>query len=287
MSNSKNISNLTDFEKSILFDKNTERPFTGEYDDFYKKGIYICKNCNNFLYSSESKFDAGCGWPAFDDCFEGAIKYIKDGQRTEIVCQKCLAHMGHVFIGEHLTVKNTRHCVNSISVKFIEVDEIIVGCGCFWGVQYYFDKLKGVLKTEVGYSGIDGKHIPSYEDVCNQGKNLKQGYYEVIKIIFDTKVLSLQDLLIYFFEIHDFSQQNGQGGDIGLQYQSIIFYKNQNIKTLAQNLIKILEEDSKAVATKLLEEKPFFKAELYHQDYYKNNGHQPYCHTYNKVSVLH
>lgn len=112
---------LTPEEKRIIENKGTETPFTGEYDDFYKPGTFICRRCNNPLFSAQTKFDAGCGWPAFDDHFPGAVKRLldADGRRTEIQCAHCGAHLGHVFEGEHLTDKDTRHCVNSLSIRFI------------------------------------------------------------------------------------------------------------------------------------------------------------------------
>lgn len=108
-------------EREIILKKGTEIPFAGEYDNFYKEGVYICKQCNNPLYSSKAKFDAGCGWPAFDDCFPNSIKKItnKYDERVEIQCAHCDAHLGHIFEGEKLTTKNTRHCVNSLSIKFV------------------------------------------------------------------------------------------------------------------------------------------------------------------------
>lgn len=112
---------LTAEEKKVIEDKGTEAPFTGEYDDFYEPGTFICRRCNTPLFSAKSKFDAGCGWPAFDDDFPNVVKRIldADGHRTEIRCAHCDAHLGHVFEGEHLTDKNTRHCVNSLSIRFI------------------------------------------------------------------------------------------------------------------------------------------------------------------------
>lgn len=119
------MNQLTDEEKYIIEDKGTEAPFSGEYDDFYKEGTFICRRCNAPLFSSKSKFDAGCGWPAFDQNFPDALKRIPDpdGTRTEIQCANCSGHLGHVFVGEKLTEKDTRHCVNSLSIKFIPAGE--------------------------------------------------------------------------------------------------------------------------------------------------------------------
>ena len=112
---------LTEKEKQIIEDKGTEAPFSGEYDDFYVPGTFICRRCNLPLFTSKAKFDAHCGWPAFDDNFPGAVLRIPDadGYRVEIQCANCKAHLGHVFEGEQMTKKDTRHCVNSVSIKFI------------------------------------------------------------------------------------------------------------------------------------------------------------------------
>lgn len=112
---------LTPQEEDVILGKGTEPPFTGEYDDFYEDGVFICRRCNAPLFSAEAKFDAGCGWPSFDEDYPDAVKRIPDpdGERIEIQCANCGAHLGHVFEGEHLTEKNTRHCVNSLSIRFV------------------------------------------------------------------------------------------------------------------------------------------------------------------------
>ena len=119
----KYFKNLTQAEREILANKGTEAPFSGEYNNHFEKGYFVCRACNNKLYESKTKFDSGCGWPSFDDEIPGAIVRYEDNslgrQRTEICCSKCDGHLGHVFHGEKITPKDTRHCVNSLSIRFI------------------------------------------------------------------------------------------------------------------------------------------------------------------------
>lgn len=164
---------LTPEEKRVIISKGTEKPFSGEYYNFKGKGTYLCKQCYAPLYKSENKFDSGCGWPSFDQEIQGAVSKQPDadGQRTEITCTNCGAHLGHVFYGEGLTDKDTRHCVNSISMIFVpekseaKIDTAIFSSGCFWGTQFYFDKLDGILSTTVGYTG-GHTDAPTYQEVC-------------------------------------------------------------------------------------------------------------------------
>ena len=277
--------NLSDFEKFVLFSKGTERPFTGEYENHFEEGIYVCKNCGIPLYNSSDKFHSGCGWPAFDDEIPGAVKKQpdRDGIRTEIVCAYCGAHLGHVFYGEKFTPKNTRHCVNSVSLLFVPkgekppIDRMFFAGGCFWGVESLFKQLEGVFDTRVGYMGGTWKN-PTYEQVCTG----LTGHYETVEVIFDPKKIDEETLVRHFFEIHDFTQENGQGPDIGEQYKSVIFYTNETQRKVAEEVISFLKQKYK-VATQIKRASDFWLAEDYHQDYYEKTRKEPYCHFRRKV----
>jgi peptide methionine sulfoxide reductase msrA/msrB len=283
--NNMKFKQLTPDEERVIVNKGTEAPFTGKYEKFNESGTYVCKRCGTPLYRSTDKFDANCGWPAFDDEIPGAVKHIPDadGMRTEIVCAACGGHLGHVFLGEGFTDKNTRHCVNSISLDFVPsgtvklADTAIFAGGCFWGVEYYMKKINGVISTEVGYTG--GKtNNPTYEEVCAGNT----GHYEAIEVIFDPGQTSYEAVAKMFFETHDPTQWNHQGPDWGVQYRSAVFYLNQEQKTISENLIRQLKDKGFKVVTEVLPAKTFWKAEEYHQDYYNHKGTTPYCHGYVK-----
>jgi peptide methionine sulfoxide reductase msrA/msrB len=280
---------LTPEEKRVIIDKGTEMPFIGIYDDHYEEGVYKCKQCNAQLFLSNNKFDAGCGWPAFDDAIDGAVKQIpdKDGYRTEIVCANCGGHLGHVFKGEGFTPANTRHCVNSISLNFepLKIEPMdtsqyeiaIFAAGCFWGVEHHLKLAKGVISTEVGYIG-GHKINPTYKDVCYTNT----GHAEAVKVVFDPNITSFTELAKLFFEIHDPGQIDRQGPDIGNQYRSEVFYTNDLQKETAQELIETLKLKGYKVVTRVTPAGKFYPAEDYHQDYYDKTGSNPYCHFYKK-----
>ena len=276
---------LTPEEERVIVHKGTEAPYTGKYEKFNGTGTYDCKRCGAPLYRSSDKFDAGCGWPAFDDEIPGAVKRIPDtdGMRTEIECAACGAHLGHVFQGEGFTPKNTRHCVNSISLEFepagakAKTETAIFAGGCFWGVEYYMKRIDGVISTEVGYTNGHKDH-PTYKEVCAG----TTGHYEAIEVVFDPSKTSYEAVAKMFFETHGPTQWNHQGPDYEEQYRSAVFYLNPEQKAITEKLIARLKEKGFRVVTEVLPAKPFWKAEDYHQDYYDHKGSTPYCHGYVK-----
>ena len=276
---------LTQAEENVIEHKGTEHPYSGKYVNNEEEGTYVCKRCDAPLYYSSDKFDANCGWPSFDDEISGSVKRVldADGRRTEITCNNCGAHLGHVFLGEQFTNKDTRHCVNSISLKFVpkkddSLEKVYFASGCFWGTEYYFMQAPGVIETTVGFMGGHKKN-PSYRDVTTG----KTGHLEVTEVTFDPSKTTYGDMVRLFFETHDFTQINGQGPDIGSQYLSCIFYKDDEEKAIAQKYINLLTEKGYRVATMLKPKSDYWKAEDYHQQYYKHKGSTPYCHVYTKI----
>ncbi|MBN1481588.1 bifunctional methionine sulfoxide reductase B/A protein [candidate division KSB1 bacterium] len=289
---------LTKEEERIIIHKGTERPWSGDLLDNKKSGTYICAQCNAPLYKSADKFDSHCGWPSFDDEIKGAVKrqIDADGRRTEILCVNCGGHLGHVFLDEGFTPKNTRHCVNSLSMNFIEdgkplppvlgkqeehsaanTGTAIFAGGCFWGVEFLLEQQPGVLEVVSGYTG-GHKDNPTYREVCSH----TTGHIEAAKVTYDPNKTNYETLARYFFEIHDPTQVDRQGPDIGEQYRSVVFYENDAQKEIAQKLINILKDKGYKVATRLEPATKFWVAEDYHQNYYEQKGTLPYCHAYTK-----
>ncbi|MCZ7582656.1 MAG: bifunctional methionine sulfoxide reductase B/A protein [Deltaproteobacteria bacterium] len=283
---------LTREEAHVILDKGTERAFSGKYWNNHEDGIYRCRQCGVQLFSSDAKFDSRTGWPSFDDALPGAVKRIKDadGMRTEIVCANCGGHLGHVFYGEGFTPKNARYCVNSISLDFeagnpsggtedaktdaaSAYETAYFAGGCFWGVEYYFDKEPGVISAESGFMGGHVDHV-SYRKVTTG----RTGHAETVKIVFDPAKTSYERLARLFFEIHDPTQVNRQGPDRGTQYRSAVFYTSDEQHATAEKLIDLLQAKGFKVATEVSKAGEFWKAEDYHQDYYEHKGSKPYCH---------
>lgn len=279
------LNKLTPEEEYVILRKGTERPFTGKFTDHFEEGTYCCKQCGAALYRSADKFHSGCGWPSFDDEISGAVKQIPDidGIRTEIVCANCGGHLGHVFYGEKFTPKDTRHCVNSISLVFkpkteeIKMKKAYFAAGCFWGVEHLFKKIDGVIEVTSGYTG-GHKENPSYQEVCSD----KTGHAEAVEVIYDPNKVDFRKLAKYFFEIHDPTQVDGQGPDIGSQYRSAVFYTDDEQKEITEELIQILKKKGYRVVTEVTKFDKFWNAEDYHQDYYQKTGKTPYCHFYRK-----
>jgi peptide methionine sulfoxide reductase msrA/msrB len=272
---------LTETEKAILLHKQTEPPHSGQFNRWNKQGVFCCRRCDAPLYLTEDKFDSGCGWPSFDAEIQGAVKRLPDpdGSRVEIVCNACRSHLGHVFTGELLTVKNTRHCVNSAALTFVpaysdqQYEYAYLAGGCFWGVEHLLSSVAGVIQCVSGYMGGKGVY-PTYEDICSGSTD----HVEAVQVVFDPQKLAYELLLKHFFELHDPNQIDRQGPDRGSQYRSAIFYLSYKQYQVANQTINQLETKGYAVATKVHPASTFYKAEEYHQNYYIKTGRAPYCH---------
>jgi peptide methionine sulfoxide reductase msrA/msrB len=275
------LASLTPDARRILCEHATEPPFSGAYQLVQSKGSYLCRRCGLALFRASSQFSSTCGWPSFDASLLSNVteELDTDGHRIEIHCTRCRGHLGHVFTGEYFTEKNTRFCVNAKSLDFTlnhtvtDSEEAIVAGGCFWGVEHYLKQLPGVLYTEVGYTG-GHTAFPTYNDVCRHDT----GHYEATRILFDPTKITYRELLKHFFEIHDPTQVNGQGPDIGSPYQSAVFYYHEQQKQTLLELMEILKQQGYHPVTKLLPTNIFWSAELEHQDYYTKHNKMPYCH---------
>ena len=270
---------LSEEEQRVIVDKGTERAFTGEFHDHKAAGTYLCKRCGNPLFASDHKFDSRSGWPSFDTALPGAVREVSDadGQRVEIVCAQCGGHLGHVFRGEGFTSEDTRHCVNSVSLDFQSAGagpaRAWFAGGCFWGVESLLEDQPGVLSAVSGYMGGPGEN-PTYKQVSSG----TSGHIETVEVVYDPSKTDYETLARRFFEIHDPTQTDRQGPDVGPQYASVVFYGSDAERAAAERLVGLLQKKGFDVVTRLQPAGPFWPAEDYHQDYYARTGKAPYCH---------
>lgn len=259
--------------------KGTERAHSSELCSLFEPGKYACVCCGTLLFDADEKFESGTGWPSFTQPVDvNAIGYHKDVShgmvRVETICNTCDAHLGHVF-PDGPQPGGLRYCMNAVALKKVESNEskATFGGGCFWCTEAVFTQLKGITKVESGYSG--GKIAnPTYREVCSG----MTGHAEVVEVTYNPEDISYADLLRIHLSTHDPTTLNRQGGDLGTQYRSVIYYRNEAEKDMAEEIISEMQSVyEEPIVTEVAQLDYFYKAEDYHQGYYVNNPEQGYC----------
>lgn len=280
----------------------TEKPFQNKYWDNKADGIYVDVVSGEPLFRSLDKYDSGTGWPSFTRPIGvNSLTLKKDISlailRTEVRSQKADSHLGHVFDDGPQESGGKRYCINSASLQFIPVEKMkergyghllfdfaqkngweiaTLAGGCFWGVEELFRELPGVLETQVGYTGGTTQN-PGYALVATG----TSGHAESIRVLFDPKKISYEEILKFFFKIHDPTTKDQQGNDKGTQYRSAIFAANANQRQRAEKIMAQVEKSGawkKPLVTKIVEASPFYPAEEPHQKYLKKNPQGYTCH---------
>jgi peptide methionine sulfoxide reductase msrA/msrB len=272
---------LTPEQYRITRQKGTEAPFTGKCEIGRAGGIYKCVACGTDLFRVDEKFESGTGWPSFwKPVSDLNIKERPDRgmgiSRTEVICARCGAHLGHVFEDGPLPT-NRRYCINAAALKSVSADKkdakrerAVFAAGCFWGVEEKFRNIKGVISTRAGYTG-GKKQNPTYEEVCAD----RTGHAEAVEIEYDPSVVSYDELLGAFWNMHDPTTLNRQGPDTGTQYRSAIFYANEDQRNSAiasKAKAQASGKHGKAIVTDITPAAEFYPAEDYHQKYYMKRG---------------
>ncbi|MEK9145842.1 MAG: bifunctional methionine sulfoxide reductase B/A protein [Elusimicrobiota bacterium] len=297
---------LTPLQYQVTQEEGTEPPFKNEYWDNKKAGIYVDVVSGEPLFSSLDKYDSGTGWPSFVRPLapENVIEKIDRGlfrSRVEVRSKGAGSHLGHVFPdGPEPT--GMRYCMNSASMRFVPAEKLeaegygrfaalfgkgkpsaakktetaAFAGGCFWGVEEIVRKLPGVAKTEVGYTG-GATEAPAYEDI----KTGATGHAEAVQVVFDPDRISYEELLGYFFRLHDPTTLNRQGNDVGTQYRSVIFYHDEAQRKAAEKVKERVEKSGKwkgSLTTQIVRAGRFWTAEEYHQKYLLKNPGGYTCH---------